>query len=58
MKMPMRTNFYIVTQGPHNPEFMQEKVQKEDYLKKPSQELKNYFCFRFLLIPQTPGRVN
>ena len=27
-------------QGPPNPGFMQEKVQKVDFLKKPSQELK------------------
>ena len=46
-----------MSQGPPNPGFMQEKVQKGDFLKKPSRELKNYFCFRFLSIPQTPGRL-
>ena len=40
--------FRIMTQGPPNPGFMQEKVQKGDFLKKPLRELKNYFCFRFL----------
>ena len=38
--------------------FMQEKVQKGDFLKKTSRELKNHFCFRFLWIPWTPERVN
>ena len=42
MKMPIRKNI-----SP-NPEFMQEKLQKGDFLKKPLRELKNYFCFRFL----------
>ena len=30
-------------QGPPNPGFMQGKVQKGDFLKKPSQKLKNIF---------------
>ena len=58
MKMTIRKNFHNMSQGPPNPGFMQEKVQKGDFLKKPSRKLKNYFCFRFLWIPQTPGRVN
>ena len=37
-----------MSQGPPNPGFMQEKVQKGDFLKKPSWELKNYFCFRIV----------
>ena len=41
-------NFHNMSQGPSNPGFMQEKVQKGDFLKKPSRKLKNYFCFRFL----------
>jgi hypothetical protein len=41
-------NFHNMSQGPPNPGFMQEKVQKGDFLKKPSRKLKNYFCFRFL----------
>ena len=28
-----------MSQGPPNPEFMQKKVQKSDFLKKPLQEL-------------------
>ena len=32
-----------MTQGPPNPGFMQEKVQKGDFLKKPSRKLKNIF---------------
>ena len=58
MKMAIRKNIHNMPQGPSNPGFMQEKVQKWDFLKKPSRELKNYFCFRFLWIPWTPGRVN
>ena len=34
-----------MSQGPPNPGFMQEKVQKGDFLKKPSQELKLVFLF-------------
>ena len=41
MKMTMRTNFHKMSQGPPNPGFTQEKVQKRDFLKKPSWELKN-----------------
>jgi hypothetical protein len=41
-------NFHNMSQGPSNPGFMQENVQKGDFIKKPSRELKNYFCFRFL----------
>jgi hypothetical protein len=48
MKMTIRKNFHIMSQGPLNPGFMHEKVQKGDFLKMPSRELKNYFCFRFL----------
>ena len=36
------------SQDPPNPGFMQEKVQKGDFLKKPSRELKLFCCFRFL----------
>ena len=32
--------------------------QIQDFLKKPSQELKSLFCFRFLLIPRRPGTLN
>jgi hypothetical protein len=33
-------NFHNMSQGLLNPGFMQEKVQKGDFLKKPSRELK------------------
>ena len=42
MKMAIRNFFRIMTQGPPNPGFMQEKVQKGDFLKKLSREL-NFF---------------
>ena len=34
MKMKIRIFFRIMTQGPPNPGFMEEKVQKGDFLKK------------------------
>ena len=37
-----------MSQGPPNPGFTKEKVQKGDFLKKQSRELKKYFGFRFL----------
>ena len=40
------------------PGFMQEKVQKGDFLKKPSRELKLFCCFRFLWISRRPGTLN
>ena len=40
MKMTLRKIFHNMSQGPPNPGFMQEKVQKGDFLKKPSRELK------------------
>ena len=45
-------------QGPPNPGFMQEKVQKGDFLKKPSRELNFFCCFRFLWISRRPGTLN
>ena len=50
MKVPFRKNIHNMPQGPPNPGFMQEKVQKGDFLKKPSWELKFFCCFRFLWI--------
>ena len=44
-----------MTQGPPNPGFMQEKVQKGDFLKKDSQDFKNSFQFGFLWIPSKTG---
>ena len=55
MKMAIRKFFRIMPQGPPNPGFMQEKVQKGDFLKKPSGKLKFFFCFRFEWIPWRPG---
>ena len=42
MKMANRKYFRNMSQGLPNPGFMQEKVQKGDFLKKPSREL-NFF---------------
>ena len=58
MKMGIRKNIHNLSQGPPNPGFMQEKVQKGDFLKKPSRKLKNIFCFRFEWIPQRLGTPN
>ena len=58
MKVPFRKNIHNMPQGPPNPGFMQEKVQKGDFLKKPSRELKFFGCFRFLWISQRPGTLN
>ena len=43
MNMPIRKNIHNMPQGPTNPWFMQEKVQKWDFLKKDSRELKFFF---------------
>ena len=48
MQMAIRKIFHNMSQGPPNPGFKQEKVQKGDFLKKGLQELKNYFRLRFL----------
>ena len=45
IKMPTRKNIHNMSQGPPNPGFMQEKVQKGDFQKKPSRELKFFFVF-------------
>ena len=58
MKMPIRKNIHNMSQGPPNPGFMQEKVQKGDFLKKPSRELKTFCWFRFLWISRRPGTLN
>ena len=58
MKMAIRIFFRIMTQGPPNPGFMQENVQKGDFLKKPSWELKTFCCFRFLWISPRSGTLN
>ena len=58
MKMAIRKFFHNLSQGPPNPGFMQEKVQKGDFLKKDSRELKFFSCFRFLWISRRPGTLN
>ena len=42
MKMAIRKNIHSLSRGPPNPGFMQEKVQKGDFLKKPLRELKKF----------------
>ena len=46
MKMAMRKFFHNMSQGLPNPGIMQEKVQKVDFLKKPS---RIYFFFVVVL---------
>ena len=43
MKIATRKNIQNLSQGPPNPGFMQEKVQKGDFLKKPSRKLNSFF---------------
>ena len=45
-------------QGPSNPGFRSVKVQTETYFKKDSQDFKNSFYSRFLLITSKPGKQN
>ena len=45
MKMPIKKNIHNMLQGPQNPG-MQEKVQKGDFLKKPSREFKFFLLFQ------------
>ena len=45
MKMPIRKNIPNMPQGSPNPGFMQEKVQKGDFLEKPSRELNFFLLF-------------
>ena len=58
IKMAIRKFFHNLSQGPPNPGFMQKKVQKGDFLKKDSRELKFFSCFRFLWISRRPGTLN
>ena len=58
MNVPFTKSIHNMPQGPSNPGFMQLKVQKGDFLKKPSRELKFFSCLRFLWIPRRPGTLN
>ena len=58
MKMATRKNIHDLSKGPPNPGFIQEKVQKGDFLKKDSRELIFFSCFRFLWISQRSGTLN
>ena len=58
MRMAIRKNIHNLSQGQPNPGFMQEKVQKGDFLKKELRELKLLFCYRFIWISQRPGKPN
>ena len=44
MKMGTRKNIHNLSQGPPNPGFMQEKVQRGDFLKKDLRELNSFSC--------------
>ena len=57
-KWQQEKNIHNLSKGPSNPGFMQEKVQKRDFLKKDSRELNFFSCFRFLWISQRPGTLN
>ena len=57
MKVP-ETKTFNLFQGPPNPRFRSVKVQTETFLKKDSQDFKNYFHFGFLWIPTKPGKQN
>ena len=57
-KMAIRKFFCNVSQGLPNPGFIQEKLQKGDFLKKDSRDLKFFCCFRFLWISWRPGMQN
>ena len=58
MNMPLRKNIHNLPHGPPNPGFMHEKVQKGDFLKKPSWQLNFFCCFRFLWISRRLGKLN
>ena len=58
MKMGIRKNIHNLSQVLPNPGFMQEKVQKGDFLKKDSGELFFFSCFRFLWISRRPRTLN
>ena len=43
MKMPRRKNIHNMSQGLSNPGFLQEKVQKGDFLKKAIKRIEIFF---------------
>ena len=47
--MPIGLNIHNMSQGPPDPGFMQEKVQKGDFLKQPFRELKFFLTKSILL---------
>ena len=57
-KWEQEKKLHNLSQGPPNLGFMQEKVQKGDFLKKDSRELNFFSCFRFLWISLRPGTLN
>ena len=56
MKVPFCDFIQNLPQAPSICISMWIKVNKWNYLKNPSQESKNYFCFRFLWISKKTGR--
>ena len=56
MKMGIRKNIHNLSQGPPNPGFIQEKVQKGDFLKKDSQKLKKNLVLGSYESPEGLGR--
>ena len=52
MKMGIRKFFHNLSQGPPNPGFIQEKVQKGDFLKKDSRELFFFLVLGFYESPE------
>ena len=53
MKMAIRKNIHNVPQGPPNPGFMQEKVQKGDFLKKALTGIEKLFLFYDCMNPSS-----
>ena len=58
MKIGIRKNILNLSQGLPNPGFIQEKVQKANFLKKDWRELLFFSWFRFLWISWRPGKLN
>ena len=58
MKIGIRKNILNLSQGLPNPGFIQEKVQKANFLKKDWRELLFFSWFRVLWISWRPGKLN